>query len=93
MARGMAEVSASSLEEQFSQIDHEGTDLEVEARLAALKGKSLGSGAPALGAGETGSWSTTGDAHGRGRTHGPFFMPDCLGERLRLRPPARSRFG
>lgn len=38
LARGMAEVSASSLEEQFSQIDHESTDLEVEARLAALKG-------------------------------------------------------
>ena len=37
LARGMAEVSASSLEEQFSQIDHEGTDIEVESRLAALK--------------------------------------------------------
>jgi hypothetical protein len=37
MARGMAEVSASSLEEQFSQIDHAETDVEVEARLAALK--------------------------------------------------------
>ncbi len=37
MARGMAEVSASSLDEQFSQLDDEGKDLEVEARLAALK--------------------------------------------------------
>lgn len=39
LARGMAEVAASSLDEQFSRIDHAETDLEVEARLAALKGK------------------------------------------------------
>ena len=37
MARGMAEVAASSLDEQFSEIDHAETDIEVEARLAALK--------------------------------------------------------
>jgi phage shock protein A len=37
MARGMAEVSASSLEEQFADLDAEGNDMEVDARLAALK--------------------------------------------------------
>lgn len=37
MARGMAEVSASSLEEQFAQLGDADKDLDVEARLAALK--------------------------------------------------------
>jgi len=37
MARGMAEVSASSLEDQFAALDENEDDLEVEARLAALK--------------------------------------------------------
>jgi phage shock protein A len=40
MARGMAEVSASSIEEQFAELDSEGDEAEVEARLAALKGQS-----------------------------------------------------
>jgi phage shock protein A len=37
MARGMAEVSASSLEEQFAELEGSDTELEVEARLSALK--------------------------------------------------------
>jgi phage shock protein A len=37
MARGMAEVSAASLEEQFDALDASEDELEVEARLAALK--------------------------------------------------------
>jgi phage shock protein A len=37
MARGMAEVSASSLEEQFAELEGSDTEIEVEARLAALK--------------------------------------------------------
>ena len=37
MARGMAEVSASSLEEQFANLDADEDEVEVEARLAALK--------------------------------------------------------
>jgi len=37
MARGMAEVSASSLEEQFATLEETEDDMEVEARLAALK--------------------------------------------------------
>ena len=37
MARGMAEVSASSLEEQFSDLEDTEDDMEVEARLAQLK--------------------------------------------------------
>jgi phage shock protein A len=40
MARGMAEVSASSLEEQFAGLDESEDELEVEARLAALKQQS-----------------------------------------------------
>lgn len=40
-ARGMAEVAASSLDAQFEGLDDAADDLEVEARLAALKaGKS-----------------------------------------------------
>ena len=38
MARGMAEVSASNLDDQFQALEDTHTDLEVEARLAALKG-------------------------------------------------------
>lgn len=37
-ARGMAEVAASSLDAQFASLDDQTDDLEVEARLAALKG-------------------------------------------------------
>jgi phage shock protein A len=37
-ARGMAEVASSSLEDQFATLDDAADDLEVEARLAALKG-------------------------------------------------------
>jgi phage shock protein A len=42
MARGMSEVSMSSMESQFDALEDTEADLEVEARLAALKG-----GAPA----------------------------------------------
>ena len=38
MARGMAEVSASSVDNQFEALEDTHTDLEVEARLASLKG-------------------------------------------------------
>ena len=38
MARGMAEVSAASLDSQFDALADTSSDLEVEARLAALKG-------------------------------------------------------
>lgn len=37
MARGMAEVAASSLEEEFASLDDAETELEVEARLASLR--------------------------------------------------------
>lgn len=37
-ARGMAEVASSSLDSQFASLDDMADDLEVEARLAALKG-------------------------------------------------------
>jgi phage shock protein A len=52
MARGMAEVTASSTASQFEQLQDEGDDAEVEARLAALKAGDAGapvatpSGAP-----------------------------------------------
>jgi len=46
MARGMAEVSASSLDSQFKALEDTSTDLEVESRLAALKGGSTGGGTP-----------------------------------------------
>jgi phage shock protein A len=42
MARGMAEVSASSLEEQFADLEDDETESEVEARLAAMRGGSGG---------------------------------------------------
>ena len=53
MARGMAEVGTSSLEDQFAELETGEDDLEVEARLAQLKGPALTSGAPAIGPGET----------------------------------------
>jgi len=37
LARGMAEVSASSLDEQFANLDADEDEMEVEARLAQLK--------------------------------------------------------
>jgi phage shock protein A len=37
MARGMEEVAATSLDEQFAQLEKSEDELEVEARLAALK--------------------------------------------------------
>ena len=37
-SRGMAEVASSSLEDQFASLEDAATDLDVEARLAALKG-------------------------------------------------------
>ena len=40
MARGMEEVASSSLDEQFSALDSDENELEVEARLAALKSGS-----------------------------------------------------
>lgn len=44
MARGMAEVSASSLESQFDELEDAGEEMEVEARLASLKGTSQNQG-------------------------------------------------
>ena len=40
MAKGMAEVSASSLDAQFEDLDNASRDAEVETRLASLKGGS-----------------------------------------------------
>jgi phage shock protein A len=37
MARGLEEVASSSLEEQFAALEDEGTEAEVEARLAQLR--------------------------------------------------------
>lgn len=42
LARGMEEVAASSLDEQFDQLDDDMDDLEIEQRLAALKSGSAG---------------------------------------------------
>lgn len=42
LARGMQEVSVSSLDEQFSALESSEDELEVESRLAALKGGSSG---------------------------------------------------
>jgi phage shock protein A len=53
MARGMEEVGMASLEDQFAELESGEEELEVEARLAELKG--LGSGAPAIGSGEAGA--------------------------------------
>jgi phage shock protein A len=51
MARGMAEVSADSLEDQFASLDETEDEMEVEARLAALKGQgqSTSGSTPAAG--------------------------------------------
>jgi hypothetical protein len=51
----MEEVQASSMENQFAELESDEEELEVEVRLAELKGKSLGSGAPELGSGGTGA--------------------------------------
>ncbi len=48
MARGMAEVSASSLEDQFDVLEETQDELEIEERLKQLKG---GSSVPQLGSG------------------------------------------
>jgi len=37
MARGMSEVAASSLEEEFAALEDADTEAEVEARLAGLR--------------------------------------------------------
>lgn len=39
MARGMQEVAASSLEEEFASLDDAATDAEVESRLESLRGR------------------------------------------------------
>ena len=52
-ARGMEEVGMGSLEDQFAELESGEEELEVEARLAELKG--LGSGAPAIGPGDAGA--------------------------------------
>ncbi|CAN5698414.1 PspA/IM30 family protein [soil metagenome] len=59
MARGMAEVSASSIEEQFASLEDAGAEVEVEARLAALR--SAGSGSAGSGS-STGSGSMAGSS-------------------------------
>ncbi len=51
-ARGMAEVSAASLDDQFAELQSGEDELEVEARLAELKGQTAPA-APALGSGGT----------------------------------------
>ena len=51
-ARGMEEVAMSSIEDQFAELESGEDELEVETRLAELKGKALGSGAPAIGSGD-----------------------------------------
>jgi phage shock protein A len=61
MARGMAEVGASSLEEQFASLEDSETELEVEARLAALKSGGSGS-SEASGASSSSSSATEGGA-------------------------------
>jgi phage shock protein A len=53
LARGMEEVAMSSIEDQFAELESGEDELEVEARLAELKG--LTSGAPALSSGESSS--------------------------------------
>ena len=40
MARGMEEVTSSSLDEEFAKLGNDEDDLQVEARLAALKSES-----------------------------------------------------
>ena len=40
MAQGKAELAASSLDAQFAELETDSSQIEIEARLAALKGKS-----------------------------------------------------
>ena len=54
-ARGMEEVAASSLEDQFAQLSSAEDDLEVDARLAELKGQ------PRVSTGQTAALSSGGD--------------------------------
>lgn len=56
-ARGMEEVGAASLEDQFAQLETAEDELEVEARLAELKGTARVSSpqTASLGSGETGA--------------------------------------
>ena len=72
MARGMEEVAASSLEEQFAGLEDTDRELEIEARLAELKGAGAGSS----------SSSTT--APGRAPGPGPSRYP---GRGLRVATP------
>ena len=51
MARGMEEVGTSSLEDQFAELESGEDELEVEARLAELKGAGLGRPGDRLGRG------------------------------------------
>lgn len=51
MARGMEEVASSSLDDQFAELEQGEDEVEVEARLAELKGRALTSGAPGLPSG------------------------------------------
>jgi phage shock protein A len=44
MARGMAEVASSTLEDQFAELESSEDELEVEARLAELKSKTAPAG-------------------------------------------------
>ena len=48
MARGMSEVAASSLEEEFASLDDADTEAEVESRLSELRsGAGTGAGTTA----------------------------------------------
>ena len=62
MARGMAEVSASSMEEQFASLEDAGDEIEVETRLAALKSGSGGSSSGGSSSG--GSSGSSGSSEG-----------------------------
>jgi phage shock protein A len=69
-ARGMAEVAASSLDNQFDALQGSEDDLEIESRLAALKagsGAAVGAGA-AAGQLDAGSDSGSADASSSGST-------------------------
>ena len=54
-ARGMEEVGVVLLEDQFAELESGEDELEVETRLAELKGRTLPSGAPALSSGGSGA--------------------------------------
>lgn len=73
MARGMQEVAASSLDEQFASLEDTGRELEIEARLAELKlgpgggsSGSLGSGSSSGSLGSGSSSSSSGSSSGSG---------------------------